>query len=724
MKPQKHNLLARTFIYSLLIIITSLICYYKDLPLISRFISEIEAKSYDLLFITRHNLKLNPSPPENIVIVGIDATSIKQVAVPWPWPRQFHASLVDGLKASGAKAIAFDIIFDTISPLSLQTQDIKGGETISQSTFDEGKEDDGIFAKSIKKAKNVFLACEAQPKNNKQFESANPITPLLEAINFDPSFLGNTNVQYDDDNFIRRAKLIFPEFQEDPSVSVSLPLRIVQYYLNSKIQILPDYSVQLGKNKIPHKFLINFYGPNETIKTISYSQALENIYSNKKNMFEDKIVLVGRTNLKASIDPFKSVRSPDTFPTPFSSITPNFSGVEVQANIISNILNQDFIRTPNTIASIMLFLLVTLITIFIITAFRANLILSFYLCASVAIAYLFLVIASFIALKTALPVTYPIYGVIFPIYFINFLDQYFFVDSARRKQAKVFRQMVPPQVAEEIERMDMETLALGGTKRQVTILFADIKNFTGICSEEKPEIVINILNKFFTEMVYIIHMHDGLVDKFIGDAIMAMWGSPKTLPKEEQIIFAANCALSMKEELKSLNSFFNRQGFNIPIHIRIGINTDEVITGNVGSPDRMQFSAIGDGVNIASRLEAVNKFYGTDILMSENSAKELKDKNYYLREIDTVFVPGKETPINIYELMSHRENITELIEIYNRALNLYRNKNFQEAYDLWNKCLVLDTYDRPSHIMAERCKKLLKEENLANWQPVWKIENK
>src|SRR5258708_2774789 len=146
----KHqNLFLRTFSYSSLIILISLLWYFANIPLISNYLHDIELKTYDLLFVTRHNLHLDPPTPKNVLIVGIDAGSISKVGVPWPWPRQFHASLVDALAQSKVKLIIFEIIFDTISPLSTQTQDVSGTETIAKTSFDAGKEDDGIFAQSI-----------------------------------------------------------------------------------------------------------------------------------------------------------------------------------------------------------------------------------------------------------------------------------------------------------------------------------------------------------------------------------------------------------------------------------------------------------------------------------------------------------------------------------------------------------------------------------------------
>lgn len=718
-----YNLFFRTLISSSLIILISLLWYLGNIPLVSHYLHDVENKTYDLFFTSRTNLNLSPKTPQDITIIGIDASSIDKVGVPWPWPRQFHASLVDALSKAKAKLIIFDIIFDTISPLSLQTEDISGRETISKSDFNAGKEDDKIFATAIAKAMNVFLACEAEPLSKTNYKAVIPISTFVEALNNNASFLGNTSVLYDRDNFVRRAKIIYPEFYKDAGISSSIALRASQKYLNLKTKILPNNSIQLGKVQVPGEFLINYYGPAETFTTIPYWQALELIYSGKASQFKDKIILIGRTKLKASIDPYKSVRSPDSFATPFAGLTPNFSGVEIQATIIGNLLENSFIIKVNKKLIIFLFFIIGSITCLIVWKFRTRLVVCFYLCLLFALVYVLIAFTFFLFFRISFPPTFPSYGIILPIYFINLLDQYFIVDRARRRQARIFRQLVPSQVADEIEGMDQEQLALGGTKREITILFTDVENFTGLCEKYPPETIVNILNKFFTEMVKIIHTHNGLVDKFIGDAIMAIWGAPKALDKEVQANLAAKCALSMKQELKRLNQLWNRLGLSEELSIRIGINTGEVITGNIGSLERIQFSAIGDGVNLAARLEAVNKVYGTGILISGNTAKIL-EKNYHLKEIDTVLVPGKDIPVNIFELIDPENYIPQLVNLYSNALKSYRNKNIDEAIKYWQECVKINPNDSASQIMLKRTLKLKESGTLDGWSPIWAIENK
>jgi adenylate cyclase len=721
-KNLASNSLIRTFAYSSLIILTSLICYFENIPLVSNYLQDVENQTYDLLFLVRHNLNLNPKLPNNIVIVGIDATSIQKVGVPWPWPRQFHAALVDALHEAGAKAVFFDIIFDTISPLSLQTQDISGNQT-SMSTVDAGKEDDNFFAASISNAMNVFLACEAEPLSNTKYYSAIPIDTYVNALGNDVSFLGNSAVSYDDDNFVRRTKLVHPEFYKDPAISSSIPLRIAQFYHGEKAVILNDGKIKLANKILPDNILINYYGPCGTIETIPYWKALEEVYSGNAKLFKNKIVLVGRSNLKASIDPFRSVRAPDSFATPFSKITPNFSGVEVQATITANILNGNYIVKLDRFLLLVLLIILGLFTTFIISRFRTKLFQAWYFTLSISFLY---IVTSFLLLtffNISIPPTYPVYGLILPLYVVNFFDQYFILDLNRRRQAKLFKQLVSPQVAEEIEKMGKEDLALGGKKHEITILFTDIQGFTSICEKIEPEVIVNILNKFLTAMVKIIHKHDGLVDKFIGDAIMALWGTPKHMDLAVQAESVVNCAIAMRRELIQINESWREMGYSEDLKIRIGINTGIAITGNLGSPQRAQFSAIGDAVNVASRLEGVNKVYGTGIIISEKTYSLLDKSKFSIREIDSVLVPGKDVPVRIFEVIDGDE-YNEVIKIYSEALSNYRDKKFSEALNLWGKCLEIMPSDKASKVMLNRTKKIMESDELLDWKPVWSVDSK
>ena len=723
-KSQQQNIVLRTLSYSLLIIVISLACFFGHMPVVSDYLHDIESKTYDLLFITRYYLGLDPKPPKNILIVGIDAGSIKKVGVPWPWPRQFHGSLVDALKSAGAKYIVFDIIFDTISPLSLQTQDVVGDQTVSESSFDAGSEDDGIFAMSINEAMNVFLSCEAEPLSKTDYQAILPIDTYLEALNNDVSFLGNASVTYDSDNFIRKSKLIFPEFYKDPAVTASTAFRVAQKYLKERARIQSDYSIKLGMTLVPQEILINFYGQSETIKTIPYWKALELIYQNKGDIFKDKVVYIGRTKLKASIDPFKSVRSPDSFPTPYSVLTPNFSGVEIQATILGNLIESLFIRRVNEISLILIFSFVAIFTTLLVFRFRTKLIFCFFLCLLFALLYIVNAFILFAFGRISIPPTFPVYGMIVPIYFVNLIDQYFIVDRARRRQAKIFRQLVPPQVADEIEKMGQDELALGGSKREITVLFTDIKSFTPLCERNTPEVIVNILNHYFTEMVKVIHKHNGLVDKFIGDAIMAFWGAPKALELSVQANSSARCALDMKQQLNLLNEKWKELvGASEIINIRIGLNTDVAITGNVGSLERMQFSAIGDGVNVASRLEAVNKVYGTSIILSASTAK-LLDRDLNIRELDRVIVPGKDVPVDIYELIESENFTPELYGLYGAGLDNYRQRDFDKAIKFWKECLNLNSHDKPSEIMLKRAMKFKETPPPDDWNTVWIVDTK
>jgi class 3 adenylate cyclase len=228
------------------------------------------------------------------------------------------------------------------------------------------------------------------------------------------------------------------------------------------------------------------------------------------------------------------------------------------------------------------------------------------------------------------------------------------VENAIRKsleqaslKSTFYRYMSPKVAAEVLEKGNIE---LGGENRTVTTLFADIRDFTKYTEKSKPEQVVKHLNVFFTEMVSIVFNHEGTLDKFMGDAIMATFGVPKDHPDDE--IRACKAALEMKEALKKLNKRWESE-FRHQFHIGIGINTGEAVAGNIGSEQRMEFTVIGDSVNTASRLEQLTKDYPAEIIISESTYQAVKDK-VEAKPLDRVTLKGKSEPIQMYELVGLR----------------------------------------------------------------------
>ena len=261
---------------------------------------------------------------------------------------------------------------------------------------------------------------------------------------------------------------------------------------------------------------------------------------------------------------------------------------------------------------------------------------------------------------------------------------------------------------------------LGGQAQLATVMFTDIRDFTGLTEELGASGTVSMLNEYFTEMVEVVFENNGILDKYIGDAIMAVFGAP--FPSEDDADRAVGCAIDMQQRLIG----FNRQRIrnaSAPIDIRIGINSDQVVTGNIGSQRRMDYTVIGDGVNVAARLESANKHFGTRTLISAATVKLLQ-QDYHLRELDLLRIRGKKHPTAIFEVigradMTLSEQQTEMFSHFRAGMAYYRARDWIQAVAEFGTALRLNPADRPSQIFCTRSTRYLENPPPSDWDGVW-----
>ncbi|MFC1858171.1 GAF domain-containing protein [Thermodesulfobacteriota bacterium] len=297
------------------------------------------------------------------------------------------------------------------------------------------------------------------------------------------------------------------------------------------------------------------------------------------------------------------------------------------------------------------------------------------------------------------------------------------ISSEKRLKSTMSRYMDPGLADQILEGGDEDIL--GGKNAIATILFSDIRGFTTLSEELGPQGTVSLLNEYFTIMVDCIQSEGGMLDKFIGDAIMAAFGMP--IPGEDDEDRAMRASISMMKELAILNKERKAAGKK-PIGIGIGLNTDWVVSGNIGSPKRMDYTLIGDGVNLASRLESACKTYSANILISENTFKKLRG-TYRVREVDSVVVKGKTEPIAIYEVLEfHTDetfpNLMEVMHYFKDGLMNYRRGNWDKAIQYFEEAFVLNKEDRLTWTYIERCKHLKKNPPGEDWEGVWIMDSK
>ncbi|MBW4671524.1 MAG: GAF domain-containing protein [Cyanomargarita calcarea GSE-NOS-MK-12-04C] len=298
------------------------------------------------------------------------------------------------------------------------------------------------------------------------------------------------------------------------------------------------------------------------------------------------------------------------------------------------------------------------------------------------------------------------------------------ISDEKRLKSTMYRYMTQ-ELAEELLKLD--DAKLGGDRKEVSILFSDIRGYTTLTENLEAEEVVSMLNEYFESMVEAIFRHKGTLDKYIGDAIMAVFGSP--LPLQEHAWMAVQTSLEMRQRLQDFNC--RRYADNKPrINIGIGINSDTVISGNIGSSKRMEFTAIGDGVNLGSRLESVSKQYGCDIIISDNTYKPCQNQ-VWARELDFIRVKGRNEPVAIYELVGVRTDPIssekeEAIEHYHKGRRYYLNRQFHFASSEFNKVLEIHKFDQAAMLHVRRCQHWLhKPPSDADWDDgVWTFTEK
>lgn len=598
----------------------------------------LEEKLLDYRFKVRGTIK----PPDTVLIAAIDEKSIEKLGR-WPWDRDKFAELVNKLNDAGAEIIVFDIIFsekEKNDPL-LGRAINNAGNVILPIVFD--------FEKDSDMPENDFLLSSAFTSivNHEMFYKYNPIMskrvliPVPEIIQ-NVMGLGHINMFPDSDGTLRWESLIigYKDY-----LYPSITLQAAAFYLgipHEKVVIKATEGIQLGKRFISTdrwgRSLIHYYGPEQTFKHISISDILEG--SVRPEDLQGKIVLIGAT----------AVGIYDLRVTPFSPAMP---GVEKHANVISSILENRFIRCVPLSTNLIVLLLSGCLFSILIPRFKAA--------GASAIAGIFLLIVLlsgyYLFAKNGLwiNIAYPSINILF--IFISVTAYNYAVEEKRaRKIRAMFSSYVTEKVVNELIK-NPGMAKLGGERREITVLFSDVRGFTSLSEKHSPEEVVSILNEYLGEMTEIVFKWEGTLDKFIGDAILAFWGAP--MKQENHAELAVKCALNMVKRLEELQQKWRSEGKPV-LDCGIGINTGEVLVGNIGAEGKkMDYTVIGDHVNLCSRVEGLTKKYNVHILITEFTMNKIKESittgklwRTEVTGLEKVVVKGKEQPVAIYKVKS------------------------------------------------------------------------
>ncbi len=583
------------------------------------FNSMSENKTLDWRFVWKD--VQSPSAKDQILIVAIDDQSMDSLKVRWPWPRTMYAKAIDRLSQAGAKVVAFDLVFSEPSRKELEVQDRILGDAILRS-------------KSW-----IVLASKFFVKDMQVGQQIGYVSPIP---NIDPNktHVGYVNLWHDKDGIIRHSALIQKHLNK-PYQSFALKILARYYNLDFPTVTVRSGWVNFGDIPIPvdsgANMLINFRGGPGSFKVISFENLMDDEVMQglaTAGVFKDKIVLIGPTFTEAQ----------DNHPTPYFldyGVTP---GVEIHANVLDTIINQKyFFRLSGPLLYGLLLLLPLLLALVIIHLKPWQGIVFFLVYTLLYVAAGFFV---FLKAHVVVPLANPAIALVVTYLFV--LMYRVFSEERRSRQIKgMFSRYVSPKVVDELIKNPSAAMKLGGNKQEVTLLFSDIRGFTSLSEQLAPEEVVELLNEYFQAMTDVIFKHDGTVDKFIGDAIMAIFGAP--VRHEDDPMRAVRTGVAMLEELKVLRAKWEAHGRKT-FDIGIGINTGDAIVGNMGSIQAMGYTVIGDTVNLASRLESANKELGTRLLISESTYQHVK-RQVEVKEYTGLKVKGKAQAMSVYEVL-------------------------------------------------------------------------
>ncbi|QTA84456.1 CHASE2 domain-containing protein [Desulfonema magnum] len=679
-----------------------------------------EARTWDW----RASLMAKPGiATDDIRLILLDQNSLdwakEESGLTWPWPREVYAAIINYCQRSGAKSLAFDVLFTEPSAYGVE-DDERFGATISEF---------GRFA-----AGSVFLGKTAGSEMSWPSEFSRPelkiigleewltltnadeilfpraVMPIPEVAN-NAAALCNVRMNPDKDGVYRRISP-FNVFDGSPLLSTGLGSYLAGNP-NAKASILPGRFTLDGKG-IPiddrGHAVLRYRGPSGTHKAYSAAAVLQSeirLLSNEKpvireeNAFKDKYVFFG----------FSAPGLFDLRPAPVGGI---YTGVEIHATMLDNFLSRDFMRiSPTWLILIIVFFLS--LSCAISASFFSS------IAGGVIVSFIFLttpVLISLVSYFYGLWLLLVIQETAIAASLIISLAANYATEGRQKRYIKnAFRHYLSPLFIEQLIRHP-EQLKLGGERRILSIFFSDIQGFTSISERLEPEELTALLNEYLSEMTDIIHEEGGTVDKYEGDAIIAFWNAP--LEVSEHAVRAVRASLQCQKELAKMRPGF-RERIGTDMLMRIGINTGPAVVGNLGSHTRFDYTMLGDAVNLAARLEGTNKQFATYTMISQFTLELLGDA-FPVRELARVAVVGRKEPVTVYEPMfaEDYESRKAILKTFARGLEMFYKGQFADAREIFSEIRDLDP---PASAYEKKCR-ILMESPPENWQGVWVMTSK
>ena len=743
-------------------------------------IQRIELNTLDTRFRYRGRGHTRPDP--RIVIVDIDQRS-QEILGRWPFSRSHFARMLDVLREDGARVVAFDITFskpdETSEPIRALRAEIRAWQkqglpldprlATTFARLEARYNSDEQLARSIERfgpvvLGNFFLYSQADLAGLDDatldryanllaffsFPQVRPVRPetgnqdflklirnyadlgllprgaqanidiLTDALRGERAATGFFTVPPDPDGVVRRALLALPygrsQNYEEWNFYASMDIQAVRSFLGlpneeTVLQFGPtgivslEFGSALRMQPDPlSRVIINYRGP---VRTYPYKSIADVVNRNfPPGTFRDKIVLAG-----ASATGIGDLRT-----TPYGGL--DFPGVEIHANIIDNILNRDFlVRGAKQVTLDLVLILLFGVPLGLWLALTQPRWMWFGL--ALLVPFIGGVYIAFLK-SWWLNFSIPAFTLIANVGLVA-LYRALIEEKEKRKVRGAFQQYVSPEV---IRRLLKSPELVMPRKTPITVMFSDIRGFTTLSEQLDAQLLALLLNRYLTEMTRIVFDQQGTLDKYIGDAVMAFWGAPYEDPRHAEE--ACHTALQMMRCLGELQKQWKVNG-GTPLDIGIGINTGVASVGNMGSKLRYGYTAVGDAVNLASRLEGLNKEYRTHILAGESTYAAARGAGFVFRELDLIRVKGKLHPVTIYELVvlgDGTDEHAERLAMFAQGRARYQQRQWREAQEIFDRLLARWPDDGPSHTFAGRCQEYLLEEPRPNWDGVFVMTRK
>lgn len=720
----------------LLTVLCMALCVYPP-----ALVRDLAARSYDVF------LRRSCEAPKSkaVALVDVDEASLAELGQ-WPWPRYLLARLTDRLFEAGASVVAFDVVFpepDRTSPAEIAA-DMKrhlGIDVTWQGIPDAYADSDAVFARSLK-GKRAVLACVMQPcddpaadpdiSNDLRTQSsifprkeansegdAHPFLMQAEGITIsiprlaDAAHRGAIMMDVGEDVIVRAVPMVWA--LGDKRLYPSLSLEALRLHLGGDQCLVAFNRHGVTDIRIKDVQLPVDHGGRLRVNYRRLRMDAGSGFDSSFPLHSAMDVLAGRVDPEAldgrivfvgtSAAGLKDLRA-----TP---LTPTFSGVEVHATAVDNILAGDALLRPNWVpgAQVVAILLAGLAMTWIALRFSAWV--AFGGSMGMAAAVVFL---SYSLLARAHFVFTPVWVVatVAIMYPVLTMLRFWQAERHRRRVRKMFATMVSRDVLKFLED-NPGSFSLTGRRTEATMCFTDVAGFSAISEALEPERLTELLNRYLSPMTSIIMERRGYVDKYEGDLIMAEWGVPFRL--DDHAAQACFAALEQRQKLAELRPVL-KEVFGHDIHMRMGINTGIVTAGNMGSEQRFQYTVMGDAVNLASRLEPVNKDYGTEIIIGSTTYEAAKD-HVEARLLDRILVQGKQQPTRIYELLGRKGELPQtrarVVALYEEALKLHWERCWDEAGERLKQALEADPADGPCRALDRRIRGYVAEPPPVDW---------